>query len=111
MQQNPAVLLMVNDVVERDRLRQRLIDLDVIPILVRANYAAAAVEEFRPIAAFLDEAHTAVAPEDFLRVTSSHAVRLLTVPDTRFQTPMRDADLRIAIARDAISTAGTSLTA
>ncbi|HEY4132807.1 MAG TPA: hypothetical protein VGM50_19495 [Gemmatimonadaceae bacterium] len=74
-------------------------DFDVIPILVRANYPAAAVEEFRPIAVLLDEAHTAVAPEDFLRAASSHDVRVLTIPDARFQTPIRDADLRIAVSR------------
>src|ERR1700748_1315793 len=101
MQQKPAVLVLVNDAEQRDCLRQRLLDFDVTPILVRANYAAAAVEEFRPIAVFLDEAHTAVAPEEFLRTTSSYAVRLMTIPDTRFQTPLCDDELRGALANSA----------
>lgn len=96
MTDTPAVLVLVNDSVARENIRQRLIELEVLPIPVRADRAIAAVREFRPIAAVLDEAHAASAPDEFLESTCSHHVRLITLPDERDQSSIREIALRDA---------------
>jgi len=87
MRANPSVLLLVNDMEQRENVRRRLIEMEVIPISVRADRATAAVAQYHPIAALLDEAHAAMAPEDFLEMVCSHRVRLVTLPDP----PLSDA--------------------
>lgn len=96
MTDTPAVLLLVNDSVLREEIRLRLIELEVLPIPVRADRATAAVREFRPIAALLDEAHAACAPDEFLESTCSHHVRLITLPHDLAEPMVRDLALRNA---------------
>ncbi|HEY9229836.1 MAG TPA: hypothetical protein VIP11_24505 [Gemmatimonadaceae bacterium] len=94
----PAVLVLVNDADQRERVRKRLIELEVVPIPVRADRAVAAVEQYRPIAALLDEAHAAMAPDDFLETTCTHHVRLLTLPDPPYDASIGDSVLESAAA-------------
>lgn len=96
MTDSPAVLVLVNDSIAREDIRQRLIELEVIPISVRADRATAAVREFRPIAVVLDEAHAASAPDEFLESTCSHHVRLITLPGDLGESSIRDMALRDA---------------
>lgn len=98
MADSPAVLVLVNDADQRERVRRRLIEMEVVPIPVRADRAAAAVEQYHPIAALLDEAHAAMAPDDFLETTCTHHVRLLTLPDPAFAATIGDSVLESAIA-------------
>jgi len=97
---NPAVLVLVNDADERDAVRRRLIEIDVIPLIVRADRATAAVERFHPVAAVLDDAHAAVATADFLAMTSVHRVRLLTLPRSEKGGGQRCQPFRGAKGRD-----------
>jgi hypothetical protein len=93
MTDSPAVLVLVNDSAAREDVRQRLTALDVVPIPVRADRAVDALREFRPIAVVLDEAHAASAPDDFLETTSSHRVRLVTLPDANAESSARETAL------------------
>jgi hypothetical protein len=93
---SPAVLVLVKDSAAREDVRQRLTELEVRPIAVRADRAIEAVREFRPIAVVLDEAHAASAPDDFLESTCSHHVRLITLPDDLREPSARDLALRDA---------------
>ena len=85
--------MLVNDSAAREDVRRRLIALDVLPIPVRADRAVAALREYRPIAAVLDEAHAASAPDDFLETTTSHRVRLVTLPDAVAEPSAHDMAL------------------
>jgi hypothetical protein len=98
VRQNSTVLVLVNDADARDAVRRRLIDLDAIPLIVRADHAAAAIEWYRPIAAVLDATHAARASAGFLATTSAHRVRLLTLPDPRVGPGIGDDALREAVA-------------
>lgn len=97
MQDNPAVLVLVKDADDRDAVRRRLIEIDAIPLIVRRDRATAAIERYHPVAAVVDEAYAAVAPEDFLAMTSVHCVRVLTLPSSRL-SEIGDAALREAVA-------------
>jgi hypothetical protein len=98
VRQNATVLVLVNDADKRDAIRRQLIDLDAIPLIVRADRAAAAVEWYRPIAAVLDKTHAARASAGFLATTSAHRVRLLTLPDPHDAPGIGDDALREAVA-------------
>lgn len=98
VRQNATVLVLVNDADERDAVRRRLIDLDAIPLIVRADRATAAIEWYRPVAAVLDKTHAARASVGFLATTSAHRVRLLTLPDPRVAPEIGDDALREAVA-------------
>jgi hypothetical protein len=80
MTDTAAVLVLVTDADQRKTVQRRLAELEVMAIPVLADHAAAAIERFHPISALLDEAHAALAPDDFLRVSCSHRVRLVTLP-------------------------------
>ena len=67
--------------------------MEVIPISVRADRATAAVQQYQPIAALLDEPHAALAPEDFLETVCSHRVRLVTLPDPPLSDAVSDSVL------------------
>jgi hypothetical protein len=97
VRQNATVLVLVNDADERDAVRRLLIDLDAIPLIVRADRAAAAIEWYRPIAAVLDKTHAAKASAGFLATTSAHRVRLLTLPDSHSAAGAGHEALREAV--------------
>jgi len=99
MQGNSWVLLLVNDLEQREIVRRRLLELEVVPITVRADRATAAVERYRPIAALLDDAHAALAPEEFLESTCTHRVRLVTLPAHTLADPISDSVLRDVTSR------------
>lgn len=96
--QNSTVLVLVNDADTRDAVRRRLIDIDAIPLIVRADRATAAIERYRPVAAVLDQAHAARASVGFLATTSAHRVRLLTLPDPTLAPEIGDDALREAVS-------------
>jgi hypothetical protein len=98
MQGNPWVLLLVNNVEQRETVRRRLIELEVVPITVRADGATAAVERYHPIAALMDDAHAALAPEDFLESTCTHRVRLVTLPAHTLADAISDSVLRDVVS-------------
>lgn len=97
VRQNATVLVLVNDADERDAVRRLLIDLDAIPLIVRADRAAAAIEWYRPVAAVLDKTHAARASASFLATTSAHRVQVLTLPDPLVAAGVRDDALREAV--------------
>jgi hypothetical protein len=108
MTERPAVLLLVNDDAYRTVLSTRLVDLNVRPILVRAEAATRAVEQYVPISAIMDEAHAASAPDDFLAAVCSQHVRLLTLPDHRLGQTISDVVLLdAATPRPAFNPAST----
>lgn len=72
-------------------------DMEAVPIIVRADRATAAIEQYRPVAAVLDDAHAATASEEFLEATCAYRVRLLTLPDPRFAFVIGDSGLRDAV--------------
>src|SRR3954463_12992611 len=96
MTDSPAVLVLVNDSAAREDVRQRLTELEVRPIAVRADRAVDGVREFLPIAVVLDEAHASSAPDEFLESTCSHRVRLITLPDAVREPSARELALRDA---------------
>ena len=97
METRPAVLLLMTNDLQREVVRRHLMDMEVVPIAVRADRALNAIEEFRPITVVLDEAHAAMAPDDFLESTCSHHVRLLTWPDFPPAHGVGDSMLRDAV--------------
>lgn len=72
-------------------------DMEAVPIVVRADRATEAIEQYRPVAAVLDDAHAATASEEFLEATCAYRVRLLTLPDPRFALVIGDSALRDAV--------------
>jgi hypothetical protein len=81
MTENPAVLLLVTNVERREAVRRRLIEMEVLPIAVRADRAREAVSRYRPIAALIDEWHASVAADDFLECACTNHMRLVSLPD------------------------------
>ena len=98
MSDTPAVLVLILNADRREQVRQRLSELDVTAVLVRANDAIDAVERLRPISVVIDEAHAATAPDDFLETACMHHVRLVALPDYELLSDTRDAALRYAAA-------------
>lgn len=81
MSDREAVLVLVKDERRRERVRDELARLNVNGYAVRASDATISIFTMRPIAAVLDEAHAAVAPDDFLEMTHRRGVELLTLAD------------------------------
>jgi len=81
MSDREAVLVLVKDEQRRERVRDELARLNVNGYAVRAWDATISLFTMRPIAAVLDEAHAAVAPDDFLEMTRRQGVELLTLAD------------------------------
>lgn len=98
MTEMPAVLVLVVNADRREEVRQRLFDLDVTPIAVRADHATKAVSQFKPISVVIDEAHASTAPDEFLETMCSHHVRLVTLPDADAFGVAGEAALRYAVS-------------
>ncbi len=81
MSDREAVLVLVKDERRRERVRDELARLNVNGYAVRASDATISIFTMRPIAAVLDEAHSAVAPDDFLEMTYRRGIQLLTLAD------------------------------
>ncbi|HEY4303742.1 MAG TPA: hypothetical protein VGM82_04710 [Gemmatimonadaceae bacterium] len=81
MTDREAVLVLVKDDRRRERVRDELARLNVNGYAVRASDATISIFTMRPIAAVLDEAHAAVAPDDFMEMTHLRGVELLTLAD------------------------------
>ena len=81
MSDREAILVLVKDERRRERVRDELARLNVNGYAVRASDATISIFTMRPIAAVLDEAHAAVAPDDFLEMTHRRGVELLTLSD------------------------------
>jgi hypothetical protein len=98
MSDSPAVLLLVRDSGERESVRQRLTELEVMPIVVRADRATAAIERYRPVAAVLDRPHAALAPDDFLECARTNRMRLVTLPEGDVEGSVTRSLLQSAIS-------------
>ena len=105
MQPSPTVLLLVHDANEREVLTRRLTDVAAIPITVHADTAIDALEAYRPVAAVLDQAHAATAPDSFLEATCATHVRLLTLSYPQFADGLDEETLRRAVEPPAYWTA------
>ena len=81
MSDQPAVLVLIKDEGRRERVRDELARLNVNGYAVRASDATISIFTMRPIAAVLDGAHAAVAPDDFMEMTHRRDVQLLTLAD------------------------------
>ena len=82
MSDAPAVLVLVANADRREIVRRRLMQLDVTPIAVRTERAAAAVERYLPIAALIDDASANAASDDFLERACTHHVRLVSLSES-----------------------------
>lgn len=98
MRERPVVLLLVANADQRESARRELAALDVCPVAVAADTATEALSFYQPISVVLDEAHAAVAPEEFFELTCARRVRLVTLPDSH-----RPAEVSEAALRDAAS--------
>ncbi len=96
----PSVLVLVKDADQRQRIMRRLIELEVVPVVVQSDAALAAIERYHPIAAVLDEPHAAMAPEDFLTSSWQCGMHLVTIADSPVNPEADDRILRHAIGRD-----------
>ena len=81
MSETPAVLVLVANADQREVVRRQLMTLEVWPIAVHAERAAAAVERFQPISALIDETTAHAASDDFLETACTHHVRLVSLSD------------------------------
>lgn len=97
---SPSVLVLVRNADQRQRIMRRLIELEVVPVAVQSDRALAAIEQYHPIAAVLDEPHAAMAPEDFLVSSWECGMHLVTIADSPADPELDDRVLRHAIGRD-----------
>jgi hypothetical protein len=74
LQHSPTVLLLVHDASEREVLSRRLTEVAAIPIAVHADTVIDALQAYKPVAAVLDQAHAATAPDSFLEATCANHV-------------------------------------
>jgi len=89
--------LLVHDAGEREVLTRRLAEVAAIPITVHADTAIDALEAYKPVAAVLDQAQAATAPDSFLEATCAHHVRLLTLSYPQFADGLDRETLRRAV--------------
>lgn len=98
MHDRPIVLMLVSNADQRESVRRELTARNVRPVAVAADRAMEALAVYRPISVILDEAHAAVAPEDFLEAACARHVRLVTLPDSSPTADASEAAIRNAAA-------------
>lgn len=88
MTDRPVVLMLVTNADQRETVRRQLNNFEVVPVVVSAEHAIEALSVYRPVSVILDEAHAAVAPDEFLEAACARHVRLVTLPES---SPIGDA--------------------